>query len=104
MSGLEWFLIGERMARRCQGAGRISVHQGDQLTAYVRDWLDTVGVNVADETAVHGVATGLCMGEAAIANAHRLGQVSTLTFQEVKRRTDCLLTGLAPYMPAEVTR
>lgn len=104
MTGLEWFQIEDRLGRRCDPCLALPVHHCDQLTAYVRDFLDVVGLDVHDEKAVRGVATGLCLGEAVIANAHRHGQVSTLTFQEVKHRTDYLLTGLEPYMPTEVTR
>lgn len=101
---MEWFQVEDRLARRCDPCLALPVHQGDQLTAYVRDFLDVVGVDLHAEMAVHGVATGLCLGEAVIANAHRQGQVSTLTYREVKHRTDFLLTGLTPYMPGEVAR
>lgn len=101
MSAPVWLLIADRLTRRCEPCRVLPVHQGDQLAAYVRDFLDEVGADVHDPAVVHGVATGLCLGESAIASAHAAGQVSPLTYGEV---VDYLLTGLVPFMPGEVAR
>jgi hypothetical protein len=74
----------------------------DQLTAYVRNTLDELGVSVTDENAVYVAITVAAFMVQMTRNAQRNGQAEPSTVYAVARIAQAFVAALIDYVPAEV--